>query len=117
MDPEPRWLDKYHFIPSVAFGVLLFLISGWGMLVWDYSISTVRQAQNGEPVTLVAILTFDDKFIVSRAGEAYDAQARGLNRKFTLMGHYRCGMRRPHSWPLTAQPSRTRLLAALSLSS
>jgi hypothetical protein len=25
------------------------------------------------------------KFVVSRAGEAYDAQARGLNRKFRMM--------------------------------
>src|SRR5437870_10102194 len=39
--PELRWLNKYHLIPPVALAVLMFLIGGWGLLVWGYCISTV----------------------------------------------------------------------------
>jgi stearoyl-CoA desaturase (Delta-9 desaturase) len=39
--PELRWLNKYHTIPPVALAVVMFLIGGWGMLVWGYCISTV----------------------------------------------------------------------------
>jgi stearoyl-CoA desaturase (delta-9 desaturase) len=39
--PELRWLNKYHLVPPVVLAVSLFLIGGWGMLVWGYCISTV----------------------------------------------------------------------------
>src|SRR5579872_4446063 len=39
--PELRWLNKYHLVPPVALGVLMWFIGGWGMLVWGYCISTV----------------------------------------------------------------------------
>jgi len=39
--PELRWLNKYHVVPPVMFAVLMFLVGGWGMLVWGYCISTV----------------------------------------------------------------------------
>jgi stearoyl-CoA desaturase (delta-9 desaturase) len=39
--PELRWLNKYHVVPPVIFAVLMFLVGGWGMLVWGYCISTV----------------------------------------------------------------------------
>ena len=39
--PELRWLNKYHLVPPIALGIIMFLASGWGMLVWGYCISTV----------------------------------------------------------------------------
>ena len=39
--PELRWLNKYHVVPPVVLAVSMFLIGGWGMLVWGYCISTV----------------------------------------------------------------------------
>jgi stearoyl-CoA desaturase (delta-9 desaturase) len=33
--PGLRWLNKYHLVPPIALEVLMFLIGGWGMLVWD----------------------------------------------------------------------------------
>ncbi len=39
--PELRWLNRYHMVPPVILAVALFLIGGWGMLVWGFFISTV----------------------------------------------------------------------------
>jgi len=39
--PELRWLNKYHLVPPIALGTILFLAGGWGMLVWGYCLSTV----------------------------------------------------------------------------
>jgi stearoyl-CoA desaturase (delta-9 desaturase) len=39
--PELRWLNKYHMVPGVTLAVVLFLIGGWGMLVWGFCFSTV----------------------------------------------------------------------------
>jgi stearoyl-CoA desaturase (delta-9 desaturase) len=39
--PELRWLNKYHLVPPVALGVLMFLIGSWPLLVWGYCMSTV----------------------------------------------------------------------------
>jgi stearoyl-CoA desaturase (delta-9 desaturase) len=39
--PELRWINKYHLVPPVALAVVLFLIGGWGWLVWGYFLSTV----------------------------------------------------------------------------
>jgi len=39
--PELRWLNNYHLVPPIALAVILFLVGGWGMLVWGYCISTV----------------------------------------------------------------------------
>jgi stearoyl-CoA desaturase (delta-9 desaturase) len=39
--PELRWLNRYHLVPPVILGVSLFLLGGWGMLVWGFAISTV----------------------------------------------------------------------------
>ena len=39
--PELRWLNKYHLVPPIALGTIMFLAGGWGMLVWGYCISTV----------------------------------------------------------------------------
>jgi len=38
---ELRWLNKYHLVPPVALGVLMFLIGGWPLLIWGYCLSTV----------------------------------------------------------------------------
>jgi stearoyl-CoA desaturase (delta-9 desaturase) len=38
---ELRWLNKYHLVPPIALGVLMFLIGGWPLLVWGYCLSTV----------------------------------------------------------------------------
>jgi stearoyl-CoA desaturase (delta-9 desaturase) len=39
--PELRWLNKYHLVPPVALATLLFLVGGWGLLVWGFFVSTV----------------------------------------------------------------------------
>jgi len=39
--PELRFLNKYHLIPPVAMAVALFLLGGWGLLVWGFFIRTV----------------------------------------------------------------------------
>ena len=37
---ELRWLNRYHLVPPMALAAVLFLIGGWGMLVWGFFIST-----------------------------------------------------------------------------
>lgn len=39
--PELRWLNKYHLVPPIALGVLMFLIGSWPLLIWGYCMSTV----------------------------------------------------------------------------
>ncbi len=39
--PELRWLNRYHLVPGILYGVLFFLLGGWNGLVWGYVISTV----------------------------------------------------------------------------
>jgi len=39
--PELRWLDKYHMVPGVALGVLVWLVAGWSGLVVGFFWSTV----------------------------------------------------------------------------
>ena len=44
--PELRWLNKYHLVPPVVLGVSMWLLGGWGMLVWGFCISTVMLWHN-----------------------------------------------------------------------
>ena len=39
--PELRWLNRFFLVPPVALAVGLFLIGGWGWLVWGFFLSTV----------------------------------------------------------------------------
>lgn len=39
--PELVWLDRWWWLPPVAFGVGLGLIGGWFALVWGFCVSTV----------------------------------------------------------------------------
>jgi stearoyl-CoA desaturase (delta-9 desaturase) len=39
--PELRWLNRYHLVPPAILAVVLFLIGGWGLLVWGFFLSTV----------------------------------------------------------------------------
>jgi len=39
--PELRWVNKYHLAPPIALAALLFLIGGWGWLIWGFFLSTV----------------------------------------------------------------------------
>ncbi len=39
--PELRWLNKYHLVPPFVMAVTLFLIGGWGMMIWGFFIRTV----------------------------------------------------------------------------
>lgn len=39
--PELRWLNRYHLVPPVTLATGLFLVGGWGLLVWGFFISTV----------------------------------------------------------------------------
>jgi len=38
--PELRWLNNYHLVPGIAFGVILWLIGSWPALVWGCFVST-----------------------------------------------------------------------------
>src|SRR6266849_4204107 len=39
--PELRWLNKYHMVPPVALGVVIWLIGGWPLFIWGFCLSTV----------------------------------------------------------------------------
>jgi stearoyl-CoA desaturase (delta-9 desaturase) len=39
--PELVWLDRWHWVPPLAYGVGLFLVGGWPLLVWGLVVSTV----------------------------------------------------------------------------
>ena len=39
--PELRWLNRYHLLPPIALAAVLFLIGGWGVLIWGFFIRTV----------------------------------------------------------------------------
>ncbi len=39
--PELRWLDRRFLVPPVVLAVALFLVGGWGALVWGFFVSTV----------------------------------------------------------------------------
>jgi stearoyl-CoA desaturase (delta-9 desaturase) len=39
--PELRWLNRYHLVPPVTLATTLFLVGGWGALVWGFFMSTV----------------------------------------------------------------------------
>jgi stearoyl-CoA desaturase (delta-9 desaturase) len=38
--PELRWLNRYHLVPPILLGVLLFAVGGLPLLVWGYFVST-----------------------------------------------------------------------------
>lgn len=39
--PEIRWLNRWHLLPPIAAGGLLFLLGGWHALLWGGFMSTV----------------------------------------------------------------------------
>lgn len=39
--PELRWLDRFHWFPTVVFAACIFWIGGPGAFVWGYVVSTV----------------------------------------------------------------------------
>jgi stearoyl-CoA desaturase (delta-9 desaturase) len=39
--PELRWLDTFHQVPLVLYGVAVYLIGGWSAFVWGFIASTV----------------------------------------------------------------------------
>lgn len=39
--PELRWLNRYHLVPTFAFGIVMFLMGSWEWVVWGYFVSTV----------------------------------------------------------------------------
>lgn len=39
--PELRWLDRHHWVPSVAFGAGVYLFGGLPAFIWGYLIATV----------------------------------------------------------------------------
>ena len=38
--PELVWLDRWHLVPSTAFGLVMFLAAGWWGVVWGMFVST-----------------------------------------------------------------------------
>ncbi len=38
---ELRWLNRYHAVPGALLAVVLYLIGGWGALLWGFFVSTV----------------------------------------------------------------------------
>ncbi|MBS2022151.1 MAG: fatty acid desaturase, partial [Deltaproteobacteria bacterium] len=39
--PELVWLDRFHLVPTVAYGVAWYLIGGWTAVFWCHFVSTV----------------------------------------------------------------------------
>jgi stearoyl-CoA desaturase (delta-9 desaturase) len=39
--PELRWLDRHHWVPTVAYGALIALAGGLAAFAWAYLLSTV----------------------------------------------------------------------------
>jgi len=39
--PELVWLDRYHWVPTAAFGAAIALLGGWRAFFWGYVVSTV----------------------------------------------------------------------------
>jgi stearoyl-CoA desaturase (delta-9 desaturase) len=39
--PELVWLNRFYLVPPIALATALFLIGGWGLLIWGYFVSTV----------------------------------------------------------------------------
>ncbi|MFQ5817870.1 MAG: acyl-CoA desaturase [Terriglobia bacterium] len=39
--PELRWLNRHFLIPPLTLAVVLFLVGGWGALVWGFFLRTV----------------------------------------------------------------------------
>ena len=39
--PELRWLNKYHMVPPVTLGAVIWLIGGWHLFVWAFCLGTV----------------------------------------------------------------------------
>jgi stearoyl-CoA desaturase (delta-9 desaturase) len=39
--PELRFLDRFHLLPTVIYGVAIFLLGGWDAFVWGYLVATV----------------------------------------------------------------------------
>jgi stearoyl-CoA desaturase (delta-9 desaturase) len=40
-DPVHVWLTKYHYVPMIVLGVILFAIGGWPILLWGVILRTV----------------------------------------------------------------------------
>ena len=39
--PELRWLNRYHWLPSLLLGTTIFAVFGFGAFVWGFVVSTV----------------------------------------------------------------------------
>jgi stearoyl-CoA desaturase (delta-9 desaturase) len=39
--PELRWLDRYHWLPIVCYGALIYALGGFPVFVWAFLVSTV----------------------------------------------------------------------------
>jgi stearoyl-CoA desaturase (delta-9 desaturase) len=39
--PELRWLNEHFLVPPVILAITLYLVGGWGWLIWGFFISTV----------------------------------------------------------------------------
>lgn len=38
--PELQWLNRWHFVPPIALGVVCWLVGGWAGLFWGFFLST-----------------------------------------------------------------------------
>jgi stearoyl-CoA desaturase (Delta-9 desaturase) len=39
--PELRFINNHYYIPTVLYGVALFLVGGWPLVIWGHFVSTV----------------------------------------------------------------------------
>ncbi len=39
--PELRWLDRHHWVPTVAYGAAIWAVGGFSAFVWGYLVATV----------------------------------------------------------------------------
>jgi stearoyl-CoA desaturase (delta-9 desaturase) len=39
--PELRWLNRYHWVPTIALAAAIAVLGGWAAFFWGYVVSTV----------------------------------------------------------------------------
>ena len=77
--PEIAWLEKYFFVPPLAFAIALFLIGGLPWLVWGFCLPTMTLAH-----ATFAINTVNHMF-GSRPFETVDESRNNLVRQLAAM--------------------------------
>jgi stearoyl-CoA desaturase (delta-9 desaturase) len=116
--PELRWLDRHHWVPTVGFGLAVYVVGGWPAFVWGYVLATILLYHATFAINSVAHIwgtrefaTADDSrnnwwLAIFTLGEGWH------NNHHYCMSSCRQGL---HWWQLDATYLGLRLLAALGI--